>query len=447
MSFRDRMIFNMLAGQSAMHADHIVSCNDKKILKGAFVFGANAGGKSNFIKAIHFMKRIVTHGLTNTNCEKKYFRIEEAYKDKPGIFQVDIFQNKHFYSYGFSISYDTASIVEEWLYQIDNPQDEFCVFSRIRDDSNKGFNVETDIDLHDSDKNNRLSIYMNDISSEKMNKILFLTDMAVRIPDDSAYQPFKDVVDWFNQIFVIFPDYKYGAITQLVENMNEKMRLENLLYHFDTGISAVQKREVDFDKAFSSLAGKALEQLRTNLSKNLEGNAQGAFVQEGPSLVEVQKKNNELVAYEVVSDHGNTNDLFEYSDESDGTQRLFDLIPVYQVLVQPAVVFIDELDRSLHTKATQKFINYFYELTKGIPSQLIATTHDSNVMDLNLLRRDEIWFVERKRYHESVIYSLNKFKRRINENAEKEYLLGRYGALPVFKSQILDDEDEDNENK
>ena len=144
-------------------------------------------------------------------------------------------------------------------------------------------------------------------------------------------------------------------------------------------------------------------------------------------------------------DHGNKNDLFEYSDESDGTQRLFDLIPIYLAQKQNRVIMIDEIDRSLHTNLTRKFLEMFFAVAKDNESQLIATTHDSNLLDLDLLRQDEIWFVERKPDHSSYIYSLNKFKERFDKKIEKDYLIGRYGAIPVFENSdcfedVIDDE-------
>lgn len=163
-----------------------------------------------------------------------------------------------------------------------------------------------------------------------------------------------------------------------------------------------------------------------------------AFIQHEDSLVEIKNVNGGLLAYEVVSNHGNDTDLFEYSDESDGTQRLFDLIPLFQKLLLNSVVLIDELDRSLHTKAAQEFINYFYSLTEQNTSQLIVTTHDSNIMDLDFVRQDEIWFIERQKDHSSKLYSLNKFRARFDKKIEKDYLLGRYGAIPIFRQVALE---------
>ena len=143
--------------------------------------------------------------------------------------------------------------------------------------------------------------------------------------------------------------------------------------------------------------------------------------------------------------HGNADDLFEYSDESDGTQRLFDLIPIFFALKQNRVILIDEIDRSLHTNLTRKFIELFFSVSRNNSSQLIATTHDSNLLDLDLLRQDEIWFVKREKDHSSNIYSLNLYKERFDKRIEKEYLIGRYGATPNLEKldafeEVIDDE-------
>jgi hypothetical protein len=101
------------------------------------------------------------------------------------------------------------------------------------------------------------------------------------------------------------------------------------------------------------------------------------------------------------------------------------------------VIFIDEIDRSLHTNLTKRFLELFYEFNQDEGCQLIATTHDSNLLDLDLLRQDEIWFVERQNNHSSNIYSLNKYKERFDKKIDKEYLLGRYGAIPIFDEELM----------
>ena len=146
-----------------------------------------------------------------------------------------------------------------------------------------------------------------------------------------------------------------------------------------------------------------------------------------------------IITTKMMQNHGNMQELFEYLDESDGTQRLFDLIPLFYEHNGNRVIFIDEIDRSLHTNLTRKFLELFYQLTEDDTSQIIATTHDINLLDLDLVRQDEIWFVKRKRDHSSNLYSLNRYKERYDKKIDKEYLLGRYDAIPIFDDGVLED--------
>ena len=138
----------------------------------------------------------------------------------------------------------------------------------------------------------------------------------------------------------------------------------------------------------------------------------------------------------MLSNHGRDDILFDFKDESDGTRRLFDLLPLLQIQKTGKVIVIDELDRSLHTKVTIEFLRLFYELSTGSNSQIIVTTHDDDILDLDLIRQDEIWFVERSDNNSSHLYSLSKFKARFDNDIRKGYLLGRYGALPIFKKIV-----------
>ena len=438
LSFKEMTEFSMIAGKVTRHSNHIAICNNKRVLKGAFMFGANASGKTNLIRAVDFARDIITQGLESTNCDKKYFRINSAYKNKTGVFQFDVFAGGHFYSYGFALSYIEPAIEEEWLYRLDDNK-EFCVFLRSKAENSDSFRFSSDIRFREKTQQDRFDLYASDISASKMKKTLFLSDVIMRSPDDEPdYQAFRDVMKWFKHLIIIFPESKYGGITELLDNDDERTRLENLLNYFDTGIQTVSKKEVEFDKAFAFFPEKLLDKMKVDLGKKLTEDGSGALVQHDSSLIEVKQRGGALLAYEIVSNHGNQEDLFEYSDESDGTQRLFDLIPVYQKALENCVVLIDELDRSLHTKAAQEFINYFYSLSENAFSQLIVTTHDSNIMDLDFVRQDEIWFIERQQDHSSKLYSLNRFKARFDKKVEKEYLLGRYGAIPIFRQASLD---------
>ena len=131
--------------------------------------------------------------------------------------------------------------------------------------------------------------------------------------------------------------------------------------------------------------------------------------------------------------HGEDGGSYEYGEESDGTQRLIELLDVILNDDGDKVFVIDELDRSLHPQMTIKFVETFLGFSLKKHTQLIITTHESNLMDLNILRRDEIWFAEKDQDNQTNLYTLEKFKIRYDKVVSKDYLAGRYGAVPVFR--------------
>lgn len=437
-SFRDHTEFYMSAGRAIRHGSHVVESNGKRLLKSAFIFGANASGKSNLIKAIYFARDVIMMGLDKVSCDRKYFRIDEQYNTHPGVFQFDFLSNGSFYSYGFAISYDSASIEEEWLYEIGSK--ETCIFFRQKTEDGQSYDLSSDL----NDKGSkRLNIYMDDFKNIKLRQTLFMSDVASRAPDDDdIFQAYRDASEWFSKLVIIFPSSLFGNVLGFVHSKGRK--LSNYFNHFDTGINDIFIEKTDAEKLFSTLPSDLLDKIKSNMFGQLEDEGEAINMNLNGDRLEVRNVDGKLTVSKIVLDHGNPNDRFSFSDESDGTQRLFDLLPIYNATKEGYVVLIDEIDRSLHTKLTLEFIDLFYQQTEGINAQLIATTQDSNLMDLDILRQDEIWFVEREKDHSSSLYSLNKFKIRYDKKVGKDYLLGRYGGVPIF-NQFSMVEPEDNE--
>ena len=125
---------------------------------------------------------------------------------------------------------------------------------------------------------------------------------------------------------------------------------------------------------------------------------------------------------------------FGFDEESDGTRRLFDLMDMLLNKREDVLYVVDELERSLHPKLTERFLQLFMQLHDEQRMQLLFTTHESSIMDQAIFRRDEIWFVERNAENASSIYSLDRFKERYDKVLSKAYLEGRYGAIPVFST-------------
>ena len=226
----------------------------------------------------------------------------------------------------------------------------------------------------------------------------------------------------------------------MVEDEQLRNVFSKLLKYFDTGIESVESKlgQMEFDKIFEGIPKEDAEKLKARISNDI-GDDPVMF--KVSSQVYSLSKDDEgnIITTKMMQNHGNMQELFEYLDESDGTQRLFDLIPLFYEHNGNRVIFIDEIDRSLHTNLTRKFLELFYQLTEDDTSQIIATTHDINLLDLDLVRQDEIWFVKRKRDHSSNLYSLNRYKERYDKKIDKEYLLGRYDAIPIFDEGVLED--------
>lgn len=144
-------------------------------------------------------------------------------------------------------------------------------------------------------------------------------------------------------------------------------------------------------------------------------------------------KEDEIVCRTIKFSHGKENILFNLSEESDGTVRILDLLEVL-LAGEGKTYVIDELDRCLHPSLTYKFVDTFLQLAAQKNIQLIVTTHESRLLDFDLLRRDEIWFVNKRKTGESDIYSLEEYNARFDQKIDKAYLEGRYGGVPVFST-------------
>ena len=442
-SFNDTQSISWVPSKIVRHKKHIFESGKGKVLKGSLIFGANAGGKSNLVHAIDFAKNVILNGTDSVNSDKCYFRVDGNNYNIPGVFQFDILIDNEEYSYGFAISYATKTIISEWLSKKDDNGNDVDIFNRDVDDNGVS-HVSTDIEIQSEDEKKRLDIYFEDFGENitvALKKKTMLNDIALRYSaGDGVFRDIAKVFGWFINLLIIFPSSKYNGIIEDTENDELRQLLSSMLNYFDTGIEHVNNTNVDFDKIMGALPIGDFEELKTQISNDLL-NSKTEMLRINDQLYKLVKDDKgNTVAREILSDHGNPEDQFEYGDESDGTQRLFDLIPLFYKTNQNKVVIIDEIDRSLHTNAVRRFIELFFSLTEGTDRQIIATTHDSNLLDLDLMRQDEIWFVERDFDHSSKIYSLNRFKERFDKKVNKEYLLGRYGAIPVFKEgfEIVD---------
>ena len=443
LSFKTTQTMSMIASKVARHKQHILMGNGKKVLKTGLIYGANAGGKSNFIKAIDFSRDIILEGLEQVDLNKKYFRIDTSNYKVPGVFEYRLMtQSGKEYSYGIAISYAEKEIISEWLIRIEKNGSETFVFNR--DINEDGENItESEIKYENREEAIRWQVYLEDFGkniSDSLKKKTILSDIAERSGKQvGIFKEILDVYNWFQSIIILFPTSQYSGLNQMIEKENGRLFFSKMMQYFDTGIMSVESKQgpMDFDKIFEGIPAEYAEKLKIKISNDITN--ESVLCKVNNQIYSLKKDDDgNIITTKMMQNHGNGQDLFEYADESDGTKRLFDLIPLFYEHNGNRVIFIDEIDRSLHTNLTRRFLELFYKLTERDNSQLIATTHDSNLLDLDLIRQDEIWFVERVKDQSSRMYSLNRYKERYDKRVDKEYLLGRYEAVPVFNEEFLE---------
>ena len=440
-SFKEGQKISFEASKITRHKSHVAINRKKRILKSGLIFGANAGGKSNLVKAIQFSREIILNGLDKVNLSKSHFRIDPDMYKQPGIFEYRIVVGESEYSYGIAISYFDKTILSEWLIRIDSLGKEIYLFNREVDENNIS-HAESEIEYSSMDEKNKMNFYLEGFSenmSEAYKRKSILSDIALRANEKTGiFAEIRKVYEWFENIIILFPNSKYNGLNEVAADRSKKLFFSSIMGYFDTGIESVEgeSQQMDFDKVLNSIPREDAEKIKIDLSN--AANEHPIMFKIDEQVFELRKDENGNIVYnKLLLNHGNAEDMFDYNDESDGTKRLFDLIPLFYENRKVSLILIDEIDRSLHTNLTRKFLELFYEVVEERECQIIATTHDSNLLDLELLRQDEIWFVERQEDHSSKVFSLNRFKERFDKKIDKEYLIGRYGAIPVFDDKFV----------
>ncbi|MDE6888338.1 MAG: ATP/GTP-binding protein [Eubacterium sp.] len=430
--------FSMIAGKVRSKREHIYEDGKIKLLKFAAVYGANASGKSNLVKALDFMRKTVVLGLPEGHTDH-YCKAAAESKEKESYFELEILLNEKYYAYGFEMILNQSRFISEWLVELTSDNKEKLIFSR---DINKG-TYELGGEVKTKGLIEKLNVYAEDIQQD--GSVLFLSIMNQN--KKTLYQQFEqaaifqDVYQWIkNNMDINYPDrpisdYSYMAETENVE------KICRMIAAFGTGIKDFQMVEVPVEKVLGHLPKRIQEDLLTDIEKktvemkaDMDVNGIGIIMRSYRDffILNIDKEEN-ITCKTIKFSHGKKNILFELSEESDGTVRLLDLLEVL-LSGKGKTYIIDELDRCLHPSLTYKFVETFLELASEKNIQLIATTHESRLLDFDLLRRDEIWFVNKRKSGESDIYSLEEYNARFDQKIDKAYLEGRYGGVPVFNT-------------
>lgn len=438
LSFNSLQEFSMIGGSAKSKSHHVYDASDIRLLKFGAVFGANASGKSNLIRAMQFARSIIIDGI-ETVFTNLHFRLADEGWDKPSYFEFELQLDGKCYAYGFEILLNKSELVSEWLFDR-SPAGDTAIFER---DLVNG-TIRTELVITQPAIKNRLDIYAEDLKDQA--GVLFLNEMnrnkAELYRESSPVTPIRAVYEWFRTSLSIIASDKPSPYYTYYYNSLDPEKASRVMAAMGTGITGLKLAYATMEEASALLPRQLANALERDINK-LILNKKMNRLEDTPGISLKVNDNIFLISINdslkpevktIVFEHGRRGTEFRFSEESDGTRRILDLLEILITEDRNKVYVIDEIDRSFHPQLTYRFIEAFLGLSKDRDTQLIVTTHESRLLDFNLLRRDEIWFIEKNENGESAIYSLEAYNERFDRVIDRAYLEGRYGGVPVFKS-------------
>lgn len=403
-SFKDKTTFSMVAANlsskiKALDQENVSSYRKSmKLLRTAAIYGANASGKSNFIKAISFMCQFIKNSSKETQSSEKIsvesYKLSTETENSPSYFEIVFTANEEFYRYGFEA--DTDKVHSEWLYR--TSVRETTLFERNFQDIEPKSQFKEGKGLEAKTRENALFLSVCAQFNGAISKEVLKYMQGIRVINginDMSYRPY--------------------TIKQL-DDPKSKMDILQMLNTFDFGIT-------DLSAESSPLKEGAIpKEMPQTLAKFLLENSKTVTVKTSHKKYDSENKvvGNAVFNLEV--------------NESEGTQKAFSMCgPLLDVLKNGMSLIIDELDARLHPIITKQIIKLFHDPTiNKNNSQLIFATHDTNLLDNKFFRRDQIWFAEKNIFGQTCMYSLLDYKVRNDASFEKDYIAGKYGAIPFI---------------
>ncbi|HHC24293.1 MAG TPA: hypothetical protein ENK58_02595 [Desulfobacterales bacterium] len=440
-SFNAEETFSMVADKrlSSNHLTHVISVPDvtSQVLKTSVLYGANGAGKSNLFKALRYLKEIVLNTRKkNSDTGREIFRFAENTSAQPTRFDLQfIAQGK---LYRFTCAVTDKHIIEESLALVIGQQEK-VLYERIRNEDDKVI-IETE-DKNVSDKFAAL------VTVGGPHNQTFLATIRANLDEDDYGEEISSVLAWFeDSLTLIAPNESFAPLgTMLAHDSAFREFAGTFLKASATGVEAIraQKQEITEETLRNLLPEPIISRLFNDMMNDEKGIASVNFGME-EFLIERSDKNR-YYRLTVQADHKNQTEQsvrLDFSEESDGTRRLLNLIPaLHHSHNRNAVYFIDEIDHSMHPMLVWKFLDFFLKSRTDEQRQIIVTTHESNLLDSDLLRRDEIWFADKDPDGATHLYSLSDFKPREDSDIRRHYLQGRFSAIPFLGNleQLLEE--------
>lgn len=408
-SFKLERTFSMEASSIKEHKASVINKGKYSLLPLAVLYGANAGGKSNLIKAISTMLSIVRNSVRlNEGDALQYdpFALDESSDSKPTLFEIQFINGEVLYRYGFE--YNKTDIISEWLYEKRFGEKEYSLFMRSRDI------------IEVSDKRFPEGLGKEDLTNSNR---LFLSLVAQLKGEKSNL-----IMGWFGKCNVLSgiasEGYEAFTLGMFFEHLNGSDEAQEFFRTLQLGFTRFSVNKVDLPKETLDNTPKLIrEQLEQDL-------ATGNFVES-------------ITTHNVYNDNGlviGERNFHKDQIESEGTKKVIEISgPIFDTLNEGKTLIVDELDAKLHPLLTRNIVLLFMDPEKNPHgAQLIFATHDTNLLDLDIIRRDQIWFAEKDKVESTDIFSLVEFKDedgkkvRNDRDIKRDYIRGRYGAIPFI---------------
>lgn len=407
-SFREKVLFSTLAGTDNTYEDKIYIFDGLRILKSAVLYGANGSGKSNFIDAISFVKFLVVNSVSNTPGQgiRQVPHKIDGYR-KESVYSIQFVTNNIRYAYGFSLK--EMLVVDEYLYYFPNGR-QTKIFERSFEEFSAGSKFRGKLNTcKDVLKSNRL----------------LLTCAA----NFSSVEEIIDAYRFFAEELVIYtPGNEENWMNYSLYQMHKDKRIKDAVITFmnDLGVGIKDVEVTLDDKQFeSSNFNFLLNEYKNSLLKN-------------------------KIDAKIIYDSFET-DLID--EESSGVKRLFGMLcPLIDIMTDGKVLVCDEIGSGLHESLVFGLVKLFMEVNSDKYAQMIFTTHETGLLNLDIFRRDQIWFTELKEEDRSTdLYSLVEIKNvRKEDNFKRGYISGKYGAIPMlnlnYEKSRLESNMEEEEN-
>jgi AAA15 family ATPase/GTPase len=404
LSFKKQVTFSLLASSMKEHEEeNVFTHSNLRMLRSAVVYGANASGKTNLFLALNFMKRFVLNSSKESQSGEEIdvvpFRLSTQTERAPSFFEVIFVAEGTRYRYGFEV--DREVVQREWLYFVPNIR-EAKLFDREGERISIGTYFKEGKGLSDKTRSNALFLsVVAQFNGEISNRIL----------------------KWFRSLKVI-SGLQNGYLPFLFEAL-ERDKLKSDILKFaqvaDLGIEDLQV---------------VTHQITHDMIKDLPDEIQKMFLSDGNEAVQLRSLRRKFDE----ENHFHSLVAFDFEEtESEGTKKLLSLAaPLLAALKSGSVLLIDELDAKLHPLITRFLIRLFHSSdTNPNNAQLIFSTHDTSLLDKKFFRRDQVWFTEKDRYGCTDLYSLVEYKvqqTKVRHDASfaKDYIQGKYGAIPFI---------------